>query len=190
MDPLLRDAMAGSAAAADELAHRYRPLVETYLARRVGARIRRHYEVDDLVQDVFEKVLRSLRSLPDDATLETFAGRLLRNAQWVVARAARRAEPLAGESAAPTGGDAPDSNPAREAQGPVTLRDELHRVHRLAGRLDERSRRVLLGRMEGRTFEELAAESGELLDTVRKRYLRALHEARARLQARDPEAMR
>ncbi|MFG0316289.1 MAG: RNA polymerase sigma factor [Planctomycetota bacterium JB042] len=177
MDRLLADARNGSTSALEEIARRFRPLVATYLERRVGSHIRRREAIDDLTQEVFARVLPALDTLPPDATLDTLAGRLLKNAQWVVAASSHRAARFAGESAAP---DAAVATPER-TKGPVTLKDELDRLRALTDRMADPARRVLLGRMEGRSFEELAAESGEKVDTVRKRYLRALKELRERM---------
>lgn len=189
MDPLLSAAAGGSREALGELARRYRPLVETYLRRRVGAHILRRDEVEDLAQEVFARVLPTLQSLPADATLDTFVGRLLRNAQWVIAKAADRAENFVGESAAASPqGDTPPPADLAPSIGPATLRDELDRVRALSERMSPAARRVLLGRLEGRTYAELADETGEPVDTVRKRFLRALQELRARIDERERPA--
>ena len=88
------------------------------------------------------------------------------------------------------GGGLPEPAEGDRSIGPVTLHDELARVRALTERLPESSRRVLLGRMEGRTYEELATESGEPVDTIRKRYLSGLKELRHRLGACDEDVAR
>ena len=184
MDPLLERARAGSAAARQELGERYRGELLEYVRRRLGPTVRRRSDAEDVVQDVLLRVFRSLESLPDDATLDVFKGRLLKNARWVIDDHARKARRFAGESAAP-------SAPAVEARGrtgAVTRADDVARLRALAERLDPIYRDAILGRLQGRSFEQIAAAAGEPLETVRKRYFRAFHMLRDRLAGDDGAA--
>lgn len=184
MDPILQAARAGDAAAIEDLADRFRPLVSTYLERRVGAHLTKRGALEDLEKEVFAKTLPTLGSLPDDANFDAFASRLLKNAQWVVARASTRAAGFAGaDAAAPTA--RLQAMSSEWSTGAVSLEDELGRVRALTQTLSEPAQHALLRRIAGRTHDEIAVESGEPVEAIRERYESALLELRAYRDARD-----
>jgi len=184
MDPLLEEARDGSEAAQAALGERFGPELLAYVERRLGPRVRRQSSAEDVAQDVLLRVFRSLASLPDEATLDLFKGRLFKNAQWVIDEHARRAQRFAGESAAP----ATPVVDEFERTGAVTRADDAARLRALAERLDPIYRDAILGRIAGQSFEEIAAASGENLETVRKRFFRAFHMLRERLGEDRDEA--
>lgn len=167
MDPLLERASSGDRAARDELMRRFEVELKTYTTQRLGLKLRRQWSVADVCQEVFLQVFRGLDTLPADASLDTFKGRLFQNAIWMIDRMARRGARFAGESAGN------DLERAADASGGVTRTDELEWLKALAERLRDPYRSVLVRRLAGRGFAEIAAELGDSEAAVRKRYVRA-----------------
>lgn len=177
---LIRRARAGSREAVDALLERFTPVVEDYLERRVGPRMRRHTSISDLRQDVLMRLDYALGALGPEASFADLQALLLRHAQWAIGRAARSARAFAGESA---GGDhrTPSSTPAPEpTRGDVTRNDELARLAADVGALEPALAEAVHLRLEGKTFGAIASALGIGEDAARKRLLRAALILRAR----------
>ncbi len=99
MHPLLSEAAQGSLPAQQQLVERFTADLRQYIDRKMWRRLKRHVSAADLSQETFVQVFRSLASLPEDATLDTFKGRLFKNASWLIARRSEAAGHFHGESA-------------------------------------------------------------------------------------------
>jgi hypothetical protein len=99
--------------------------------------------------------------------------RLLRNARWAIADAARALHKLHGESSA--GAMTPDvvRHDDGHSLGPVTRADDARWLQKLIDTLDGSHAQVLRLRMQGRSFHEIGAVLEERPATVRQRYHRA-----------------
>lgn len=160
----------------DTVYRSFYPRILRYLARMVGPD-----EAEDVSQDVFSKISRSLDEFRGEASLGSWIYRIatnaaldrIRNAEY---RSAARSVPIddlcrAGEDSAP------DAGVSVERQA---IRDEMSGcVQGLVNELPESYRAVLvLSEMEGLKNAEIADVLGVSLDTVKIR----LHRARARLK--------
>lgn len=185
MHRLLQEASRGCDEARGRLVERFAGDVRRFIDRRAGRLLRRHVSSADLCQETFLRVFRGLSSLPDDADLGLFRGRLLKTAGWVVAQRAEEAKRFAGESVLGEDFDAAQVPGPAPATGPVTGADELGWLEALCDRLSPRYRDVVRARLRGLRFDQIAGESGEQVEAVRKRFYRACHELKRLVEARS-----
>lgn len=177
-EALARAFVAGRHAAFDELASRYRGPVYAYCLRLLG----RPEDAEDLVQDVFVQLLRSLPSARTDVPLRPWIFVIARN-KCLDQHKRRRSIPF---TDAVTGdepvAELPDQRPLPDE---VAERAELtHQIRREIAALPERYRRVVALRYAG---ELSFAEIGNVLDlpenTVKTHFQRAKALLRQRLAA-------
>ena len=163
----------GDRSAFNQLVLKYRNRVMGVAARMLGDRA----EAEDLAQDVFVKVYRSLGKFHGDALFSTWLYRVTANSclnhrkkrqrEWRLKEELTDFEPLRAD---------PPSNPHSLLEN-KQLRAQLERAMRA---LPEEQRMVLILRdVEGLSYEEIAECLGVELGTVRSR----LHRARAAVQA-------
>ena len=152
--------------------HRFAPTLRRYIARRLGGRLTRWVEVEDVLQRVMLEALeglpRPLHGLDEDLIL----GRLKQTAKRRLIDMARKLERVQGESAQPT----PFAELRREmeSEGPVTAADQRRLLRALVEHLPPPYQNVVRAcGLEGRSFVECAADLGLEPDTVRKRYYKA-----------------
>ena len=175
-DSALADAASAGEAAARRLVWlRFAPLV-----RRISCRfVSRFLEEDDLVQEVFFSVFRSLPSLRDPAALRAFVIAVtIRTGKYQARRARTRArvEGYAAFSQLVCG---------RRAREDVHVQHALVRVDRLLQRIRERDRCPFVLRfIEGMKDDEVAQVLAISVPTVRRRCARA-HERFNYLAQRD-----
>lgn len=177
-EDLVRRFREGDKAAFSELVLRYQDRVYGLCRRLLGDPI----IAEDVAQDVFLALYRSLPDFRGEASLSTFIFRATVNhcknrRTWQHRRRWDRHEPLEGT------GD--DDAPPRELADENSGTDRaLHRseageiLHRALERLDESERSIILLRdLEDLSYEEIAA----ILDTPRGTVKSRLHRARAEL---------
>jgi len=125
-------------------------------------------DVDDLVQDVFERAFRSQRELSHPSHCRAWLLRIARNRviDWQRARAARPELRLVqpGDSLAPEPSVAPDRVEGADAEALESALAELSTDHRDA---------VLLADVWGLSYEEIAEVLDVPVGTVRSRIARA-----------------
>ena len=155
----------------------YRPKIVGYLRRLVG-------DAEDVAQEVFVKVSRSLDNFRGDSSLSTWIYRIATNAATDHLR-----KPSSRQALPATGGPPDDEAPADDSEAlddgnPVLdtllIRKDMNECIRgVVDSLPENYRTVLvLGEIEGLTNAEITEVLGISLDTVKIR----LHRARARLR--------
>ncbi len=157
----------------------YRPKIVGYLRRLVG-----DADAEDVTQEVFVKVSRSLDNFRGDSSLSTWIYRIATNAATDHLRkpSSRKALPAAG---GPPDDEAPaDDSEALDDGMPVLdtllIRKDMNECIRgVVDSLPENHRTVLvLGEIEGLTNAEIAEVLGISMNTVKVR----LHRARVRLR--------
>jgi RNA polymerase sigma-70 factor, ECF subfamily len=136
------------------------------LARRL---CRNQLDPDDLVQDLFEKTMRSLHTIPEGANERAWLSRVLHNLfiDKLRRRAARREDPL----------DEPIEPPREDHAWWQRLTAE--EIRATLSRLPEDQRMTFeLFAFEGRSYDEIAAALGIAKATVGTRILRARQKLR------------
>jgi RNA polymerase sigma factor (sigma-70 family) len=142
-------------------------------------------DAEDLTQDVFIRVFRSLSSYTP-GTFEGWLHRITTNLflDLVRRRARIRFDPLPDDA---------ERLPSNEG-GPATVYDETHFDHDVQAALDalppDFRAAVVLCDLEGLSYEEIAATLDVKIGTVRSRIHRGRGQLRAALAHRDPKADR
>jgi RNA polymerase sigma-70 factor (ECF subfamily) len=158
----------GDVARLGELFERHHRTVFDFLARMTGDRT----AAEDLVQDVFVRILKYRASYRDEGSFETWMFRIVRNARADYFRTRRTASDVTDD-----GFDA-----ASPAPGPASILerdDEVERVRRALLLIrEDRRELIVLARYRGMKYEQIA----ELLDvdvgTIKVRMHRAMKELR------------
>lgn len=173
----MRLAVAGDRRAFTRLYRELHPLVARYVARRVDSRA----DAEELVAEVFRRVVEHLDSFdPARGSVRAWVLRIARNA--VIDHYRTRKTPVALEQIA---------DGLRETTGPLDhlLADErATRVRALLAECPEDTRRLLAMRYgDGLRHAEIAELLGMREAAVRKRISRAVRELRTRSRVLDDE---
>lgn len=175
--PYVRRALQGEARAFRELFQLHRRDVLRLAARMVGPRA----DLEDLVQEVFIQVFRSLPSFRGESRFSTWLHRVTVNVVLMHLRAARSRPKLEGESAQePT---------TPELESPIegaARAERLRALYRILDTLSEKKRTVfILHDLEGTSATEIASIVDAPVLTVRTRLFYARREVYAAI-AKDP----
>ena len=154
--------------------------LRSWLTRYFRRRVQNSAEIEDLVQDVFARMVA--RDSPDP--VEHLNGYVLKTASSVLAdRARHRSSRAAGLHVAfdsELHGD-DEIDPERVLGG----KQELHAATKALLSLPERTRTVfILRRLEGRRFREIAAQLGISVSAVEKHMVRAIHHLSVEMEKR------
>lgn len=146
---------------ADELTRRHGEYLQG-LARKL---CRNQFDPDDLVQDLFEKTIRSPQAIPADANERAWLSRVLHNLfiDRLRRKNARREEPIDADPVAAT----TDERAWWESITAEDIRAQLARIP------SEQRVTFELFAFEGRSYDEIAAQLGIAKATVGTRILRA-----------------
>lgn len=173
---------AGDRAAFSILFQRHQPAVARLIARMMGEPFRRRssvVELEDLVQDVFVQVYRSLSSFRGSSKVSTWIYRITVNVVLMHRRTARSRPALCAVD---------DKQPQAASPDPVadeelTRRANIDALYRLLGQLAEKKRTVyVLHEIEGLSPAEIAQIVGAPVLTVRTRLFYARRELLALLR--------
>lgn len=145
---------------------RFRVALQRYFTRRVGGRP----EVDDLVQDVFERLMRR-GAVPNDEQIDgyvfTTASNVLIDSRR---RGKARCEPQHQEFEPDAHSDT-DFSPEHV----IANREQLKRVSMILGELPERTQTIfILRRLESMRYSEIARQLGISISTTEKHMQRAM----------------
>jgi RNA polymerase sigma-70 factor (ECF subfamily) len=180
LDPLIRRAQEGDEAAFREIFLRHRAEVARTVQRVMGP----SPDGDDVVQDVFVHVFRSLRSFRGDSKFSTWLFRLTVNVTRMHLRRGRSRPRIADVDVPETLGDddAPQVLPDRAYES----EERLRALYRVLDALGEKKRTVLvLHDLEGMASKEIAEIVDAPVLTVRTRLFYARKELYAAI-AREP----
>lgn len=182
VDPLIRRAQAGDEPAFRELFQRHRGDVAKLVFRLLGPG--GAHEVEDVVQDVFIHVFRSLKSFKGDAKLSTWIYRLATN---VVRMHLRRQRSRPRFVDAPSAVATLDSQPGGETPHEAAMRRRrMLALYSLLDRLSEKKRTVLiLHDLQSVAAADIAEVVDAPIRTVRTRLFYARRELFAML-AEEP----
>lgn len=172
---ILQRAASGDAAAFRVLFARHRVDVQRLVFRMVGARP----DLDDIVQEVFIQVYRSLRDFRGQSKFSTWLHRVTVNVVLMHRRAARSRPTYAEEAPDDLAHDAKQVLPDEAA----ARRERMRAFGRLLDRLADKKRIVfVLHELEGKAPAEIAEIVGAPVLTVRTRLFYARRELEAMWQ--------
>ncbi|HEX7663331.1 MAG TPA: RNA polymerase sigma factor [Polyangiaceae bacterium] len=175
-DPLLAKAVAGESAAFRALYARHRHDVARLVYRMIG-----QSDLEDVVQEVFVQVHRSLRDFRGQSKFSTWLHRVTVNVVLMHRRAARSRPQYTEENAAPEPVD-PQTGPDEQA----ARHERMVAFERLLQKLPEKKRIVfVLHDLEGVSPAEISDIVGAPVLTVRTRLFYARREIEAML-AEEP----
>jgi len=182
LDPVVERARAGDEAAFNQLFRVHRDTVTRIIYRVLGPTP--EAEVEDVVQDVFIHVFRSLKNFRGDARFTTWLYRLTTNVARMHIRK-KRSRPRFAQVEVPERGDEPESK-AR----PDTATESGRRVealYALVQQLSDKKREVLvLHDFEGMPAKQIAEVVEAPVLTIRTRLFYARKELYAKIAA-DPQ---
>ena len=158
---LVRRCRAGEAGAFDELFNRHSGAVSRLVYRMTGATP----DVEDLVQEVFLQVIRSLGSFRDEARFSTWLYRVTVNVVLMHRRAAGRRPRLVDEERA-----SPPTDESPSAEQALETRLRVQAFYRLLDRLSDKKRAVfVLHELEGLSPASISEIEQAPVLTVRTR---------------------
>jgi RNA polymerase sigma-70 factor, ECF subfamily len=167
-EALMRAVRAGDLDKLGSLFDRYHLGLFDFLIRMTG----RRDVAEDLVQEVFLRILKYRATYRDDARFETWVFRIARNARADYFTRRDKVEPLSDEALA-SPDDAPGPEAELEQQGETAL---LRRA--LMNLREDRRELIVLARYRGMKHEAIAELLGVDTGTVKVRIHRALNELR------------
>jgi RNA polymerase sigma-70 factor, ECF subfamily len=173
--PLIARAAAGDTAAFRQLYDRHRSDVARLVYRMLGPR----NEVDDVIQEVFVQVYKSLKDFRGQSKFSTWLHRVTVNVVLMHRRAARSRPAFADEPPAEPSLRSAELAPDEDAQ----RRERMRAFSRLLSRLADKKRIVfVLHELEGVPPSEIAKIVGAPVLTVRTRLFYARRELEAMLR--------
>ena len=155
--------------------------VRGWLMRYFRRRVQNHAEIEDLVQDVFTRMVARDSTEP----VEHLGGYVLKTAatvftDWIRRRSSHGASLHVAFEPELHGEDEVD--PQRILGG----REELQAATKVLLQLPERTRTVfILRRLEGKRFQEIAAHLGISVSAVEKHMVRAIHQLSLEMEKRS-----
>jgi RNA polymerase sigma-70 factor (ECF subfamily) len=174
-EELVERFQAGEASAFSEIFRRHQPAVTRVVARMLGTIHRGQTataELEDLVQDVFVQIYRSLESFRGQARLSTWVYRIAVNVVLMHRRSAR-SRPAFSHSEERPSIPAPGLGPEEE----LVQRKNVEALYRHLGQLSEKKRTVyILHEIEGLSPSEISKIVGAPILTVRTRLFYARRE--------------
>lgn len=175
LDPLIARAQEGDEAAFQEIFRTYRETVARIVHRVMGP----SHEIEDVVQDVFIHVFRSIGKFRGDAKFTTWLYRLTTNVTKMHLRR-KRSRPRFADVPVPE--DRTDTAPAEQPDAVAERKERIDALYRLVDRLSEKKRTVLvLHDFEGLPAKEIAEIVEAPVLTVRTRLFYARKELYAAL---------
>jgi RNA polymerase sigma factor (sigma-70 family) len=167
-EALMRSVREGDLSKLGFLFDRYHLVLFEFLSRMTGNR----HAAEDLVQEVFVRILKYRASYRDEAGFRAWVYRIARNAQADYYAKRDRAVPLSEEAM-----ERPDRNPGPESQIESEREAALLRAALLELREDRREL-IVLARYQEMKHEAIASLLGIDTTTVKVRIYRALKELR------------
>ncbi len=174
LDPVIERAMAGDETAFHEIFRDYKEVVARIVHRVMGP----SHEIEDVVQDVFIHVFRSIGSFRGDAKFTTWLYRLTANVTKMHLRK-KRSRPRFADVPVPEGRE---SRPVETPDAVAERNERVVALYRLVDKLSEKKRAVLvLHDFEGLPAKEIAEIVEAPVLTVRTRLFYARKELYAAL---------
>lgn len=173
----------------DELVERYAPRLYGLLCKLIGT----HRDVEDLVQEVFVRVVKNIGGYQHDGRFDSWLFRIATNlARDHIRKRVRTPELFSleqddvairdGSTAPPSGGSSEQNEPGLQ----LVKEEEAGRLRRAIAELPTAEREVILLRQYSEmTFSEIANMMGTPIGTALARAHRALSKLRTWMEAGD-----
>ena len=146
IESVIARAQRGDAEAFDELVDRYAGRLCGFFRRMLGRRA----EADDLVQEVFVRVVQTIERYREDGRFESWLFRIAANLARDRMRGCRKTDAA--------GSPAGFEEAAAAQRDPLVLQEDVDRLQSAMGRLPDAEREVILLRHYGQLqFDEIAA---------------------------------
>jgi len=172
-------ARSGDPRARSDLFDAVLPRLQQFLIPKLGAKLQRHTDLDDLCQDVFLRGIKAIHSLDQGADYGQFVGLILQHAKWQTIDAARSQARFAGESNVPGGvmSIAADDDP-ENGEVLLFMREKVDWLHTLISRLPDDLAKVIWLRLDGLPDARISDLLSITPELVRKRHQRAIEQLR------------
>lgn len=163
-------ARSGDREARGRLLEGYRGELRGFLASRSGPGVRRHADVEDVVQRAMLTFLERLPTFPEHLTEPDLRARLFQIGKWTATQIAGRDRRELREGSVET----PEPAQSQPSQGTVTREDDLRQLRGLIDRMRDTYASVLRPHvLEGKSPAEIAERLELPAETVKKRLARA-----------------
>jgi len=167
-ESLMRAVRDGDVGRLEQLFDRYHARLYDFLSRMTGNRA----AAEDLVQDVFVRILKYRETYRDDGCFETWVFRIARNTRADYFRRARPVEALSDSA----------EDPPAHVPGPALLLEQHRDVTRLRRALlqlrEDRRELIVLARYQGLKHDQIAELLGIEVGAVKVRLHRAIADLR------------
>jgi RNA polymerase sigma-70 factor (ECF subfamily) len=179
LNSLVPLARSGDPRARSDLFDAVLPRLQQFLIPKLGAKLQRHTDLDDLCQDVFLRGIKAIHSLDQGADYGQFVGLILQHAKWQTIDAARSQARFAGESNVPGGvmSIAADDDP-ENGEVLLFMREKVDWLHTLISRLPDDLAKVIWLRLDGLPDARISDLLSITPELVRKRHQRAIEQLR------------
>jgi len=178
-DDLVSLARAGDAKARSDLFEAALPRIQQFLIPKMGFRLQRHTDLDDICQEIFIRGIKAIHSLAPDSGYRDFEALMLQHARWQVVDSARAEGRFEGESNVPGGlMTIPIDLDDDQGECLVIEREDVQWLHSLISRLTDDQARVVWLRLDGLKSDEIAHLLSISPELVRKRHQRAVDKLR------------
>ena len=161
------------------------PHAESRSHGRVGPRLRRHLESQDLAQSVFGNLWQDIPDL-EFTTFPQFLSMVIQRISWKASNRGRDLRRKKRALDAHVDMDVGELAQPTQGPGPVTefawAEDRELLIETIMSMPNERDRRLIIGRIEGVSLAEMAASLGLEVESARRALNRALERAREHIE--------
>ena len=179
LDSLVPLARSGDPGARSDLFDAVLPRLQQFLIPKLGAKLQRHTDLDDICQDVFLRGFKAIHSLDPDADYRQFVGLILQHAKWQVLDAGRSNSRFSGESNVPGGVmTIPADGDQNNGEVLLFMREKVDGLHRLISKLPDDLAQVVWLRLDGLPDAKIGNLLSITPELVRKRHQRAIEKLR------------
>ena len=178
-DHLVSPARAGDASARSGLFDAVLPRIQQFLIPKMGSKLQRHTDLDDVCQEIFIRGIKAIHALEPNSGYRDFEALMLQHARWQVVDSARAEGRFEGESNVPGGlMTIPIDADVDQGEGLLIEREDVEWLHSLISRLPDDHANIVWLRLDGFKSDEIAQMLSISPELVRKRHQRAVETLR------------
>jgi RNA polymerase sigma-70 factor (ECF subfamily) len=179
LDSLVPLARSGDPGARSKLFDAVLPRLQQFLIPKLGAKLLRHTDLDDICQEVFLRGVKAIHSLDPDADYRQFVGLILQHAKWQALDTGKSNSRFEGESNVPGGVmSIPVDGDQNNGEVLLFMRENVDGLHRLISKLPDDLAKVVWLRLDGLPDAKIGNLLSITPELVRKRHQRAIGKLR------------